>query len=123
MLRSGVRIFLYEDRLLHAKHVSVDGDLATIGSSNVDIRSFTLNAEANLIHYAPYQVRRLNTLQVRYFSGSRELLAIDCARRSLHRTLDETLTLLISQLLSFERFPAHNARHTAAQGKSGAVRA
>ena len=99
MLRSGVRIFLYEDRLLHAKHVSVDGDLATIGSSNVDIRSFTLNAEANLILYAPDQVRRLNTLQERYFSGSRELLAKDWASRPFPRKIAENLARLISPLL------------------------
>ncbi|MFD2427792.1 cardiolipin synthase [Sphingobium scionense] len=99
MLRSGVRIFLYEDRLLHAKHVSVDGDLATIGSSNVDIRSFTLNAEANLILYAPDQVCRLNTLQERYFSGSRELLAKDWASRPFHRKIAENLARLISPLL------------------------
>src|SRR3546814_11203705 len=95
MLRSGVRIFLYEDRLLHAKHVSVDGDLATIGSSNVDIRSFTLNAEANLILYAPDQVRRLNTLQERYFSGSRELLEKDWASRPFHRKIAANLARLI----------------------------
>jgi cardiolipin synthase len=99
MLRSGVRIFLYEDRLLHAKHVSIDDDLAAIGSSNADIRSFTLNAEANLILYAPDQVRRLYVLQERYFAGSRELSAEDWTQRPFHRKIAENLARLISPLL------------------------
>lgn len=99
MLRSGVRVFLYEDRLLHAKHVSIDDDLATIGSSNVDIRSFTLNAEANLIVYSVDQVRRINRLHERYFEGSRELTAETWAKRPFYRKIAENLARLISPLL------------------------
>jgi phosphatidylserine/phosphatidylglycerophosphate/cardiolipin synthase-like enzyme len=35
----------------HAKHVSIDGVLALIGSSNMDIRSFVLDAEVSLAIY------------------------------------------------------------------------
>jgi cardiolipin synthase len=48
LLQAGVRIFEYRAALLHAKTMVVDGRWATIGSTNVDARSFALNAELNL---------------------------------------------------------------------------
>ena len=35
--------------ILHAKHLSIDDDVAVIGSSNMDIRSFNLNFEISLL--------------------------------------------------------------------------
>src|SRR6476469_4366662 len=49
LLGAGVRIHLFRDELLHAKHVTVDGEIVLIGSSNVDVRSFLLNAEVTLV--------------------------------------------------------------------------
>lgn len=46
---AGVRIFEYCQRPLHGKVAIVDGHWATIGSSNLDPLSLTLNLEANLI--------------------------------------------------------------------------
>ena len=51
LLESGVRIHLYKERFLHAKHMSIDSDIALIGSSNMDIRSFQLNNEISLLLY------------------------------------------------------------------------
>ena len=48
LLAAGVRIHLFRDKLLHAKHLTIDGELVLIGSSNVDVRSFLLNAEVSL---------------------------------------------------------------------------
>jgi cardiolipin synthase len=49
LLRAGVRIFERQDALLHAKTAVIDGVWATVGSSNMDWRSFLHNAEANVI--------------------------------------------------------------------------
>ena len=49
LLKAGVEIFRYKDRVLHAKTVVIDNDWATVGSTNMDILSFFLNREANLI--------------------------------------------------------------------------
>ena len=47
LLKAGVRIFLYPaPYILHAKHFSIDDKIAVIGSSNMDIRSFSLNSES-----------------------------------------------------------------------------
>ena len=48
LLENGVRIFEYLPRLLHSKNTVVDGNYATVGTSNIDYRSFFLNYELNL---------------------------------------------------------------------------
>ncbi len=50
LLEAGVRIFLYPaPTILHSKHFSIDDDVAVIGSSNMDMRSFTLNYEISVM--------------------------------------------------------------------------
>lgn len=49
LLASGVRLFEYQAATLHAKTVVVDSYASVIGSSNLDFRSFWLNAECNLL--------------------------------------------------------------------------
>ena len=53
LLRAGVRIYEYRPRVLHAKTLSVDGEWAVIGTSNIDYRSFFLNYEVNLVARDP----------------------------------------------------------------------
>lgn len=47
LLRGGVRIYEYRDRPLHGKVALVDDEWATVGSSNLDPLSLSLNLEAN----------------------------------------------------------------------------
>jgi cardiolipin synthase len=47
LLQAGVRIFEYEHGFVHAKTMVVDEWVATIGSANMDMRSFNLNFELN----------------------------------------------------------------------------
>ena len=50
LLEAGVRIHLYPaPAVLHSKHFSIDDDVAVIGSSNMDMRSFALNHEVSLM--------------------------------------------------------------------------
>jgi cardiolipin synthase len=49
MLDGGVRIFEYQAEVLHAKTVVADEYVSAIGSSNLDFRSFHLNAECNVL--------------------------------------------------------------------------
>jgi len=48
LLLGGVEVFEYKAALMHAKTIVVDGVWATIGSTNIDNRSFALNQEINL---------------------------------------------------------------------------
>ncbi|TYR79328.1 cardiolipin synthase [Priestia megaterium] len=47
LLRCGIEIYSYKKGFLHQKVVIIDGDLASIGTANVDMRSFHLNFEVN----------------------------------------------------------------------------
>ena len=50
LLEAGVRIHLYPaPAVLHSKHFSIDDDVAVIGSSNMDMRSFALNYEVSMM--------------------------------------------------------------------------
>jgi cardiolipin synthase len=51
LLLGGIEIFEYQAGLMHAKTMIVDGVWATVGSTNLDNRSFALNEEINLVVY------------------------------------------------------------------------
>lgn len=51
LLEAGIQIYEYRAALLHAKTMVIDGTWATIGSTNMDNRSFALNDEVNLVAY------------------------------------------------------------------------
>lgn len=51
LIKEGAKIYIYENGFLHAKTLSVDGEVCTVGSCNFDIRSFRLNFESNAFIY------------------------------------------------------------------------
>ena len=51
LLEAGVKIYLYPDGFLHGKVIISDDELATIGTANLDIRSFEENYEVNVLIY------------------------------------------------------------------------
>jgi cardiolipin synthase len=99
LLAAGVQIHLYEPRFLHAKHLTVDDDIALLGSTNMDIRSFALNAEINLLIYDPEVVRQLQVVQERYFAHSQLLTAEEWNRRSLPQKVLQNSARLADALL------------------------
>jgi cardiolipin synthase len=80
LLEDRVNVHLYKPRFLHAKHLTIDNELAVVGSTNIDIRSFALNAEINLVIYDPDVVSALRVVQEKYISNS-DLLTIDLWRQ------------------------------------------
>lgn len=49
LLRKGVKIYEYLPRILHAKTVVIDGSWSSVGTANIDYRSFFLNYELSLV--------------------------------------------------------------------------
>jgi cardiolipin synthase A/B len=99
LLEAGVEIHLYRQRFLHAKHLTIDDDIALIGSTNMDIRSFALNAEINLLIYDSAIVRQLRAVQQRYFADSLSLKPADWSKRPLPaRVVQNTARLMDSFL-------------------------
>ncbi|WP_425485438.1 cardiolipin synthase [Arthrobacter wenxiniae] len=74
LLKAGVKIFLYPKPLvLHAKHFTVDADVAVIGSSNMDMRSFSLNLEVSVMMIDADVVQDMHGVEEQYRAVSREL--------------------------------------------------
>jgi cardiolipin synthase len=59
MARAGVQVLLYQGAYFHAKTVCVDSIVCSIGSANMDIRSFSINYETNLVIYDERVTREL----------------------------------------------------------------
>jgi cardiolipin synthase len=60
LLEVGVRIWQYQPTMLHAKVITIDGLVASVGSANFDNRSLRTNDEANLVVFDPEVVRTLD---------------------------------------------------------------
>jgi cardiolipin synthase len=74
LLRAGVRIWQYPAPfILHAKHFTVDEDVAVIGSSNMDMRSFGLNMEVSLMVSGRSFSDEMRRVEDHYRAISREL--------------------------------------------------
>lgn len=83
LLEAGVRIWLYPKPLvLHAKHFSIDDDIAVVGTSNMDMRSFALNYEMSLMVPDRGVVERIRHVEDAYRTASRELMLDEWLRRS-----------------------------------------
>lgn len=81
MLRAGIRVFEYRKSFLHAKVAVIDGEWATVGSSNIDPFSLLLAREANLVvRDAAFAGDLRQRLQMALQAGAVELHAGDLAR-------------------------------------------
>lgn len=99
LLTAGVHVHLYRPHFLHAKHLSVDDSIALLGSTNLDIRSFALNAEVSLILYDRDAVQRLRAVQERCLADSDELDLASWQQRPLAQRVLQNLARLADSLL------------------------
>ena len=58
---SGVRLFFDSKRMIHAKHVLIDEQLALSGSANLDLRSLYYNYEMAVLCYSPHTISAVAT--------------------------------------------------------------
>lgn len=99
LLDAGVRIYLHQRGLLHSKTMTVDDSFALLGSSNLDIRSFYLNFELNVLMYGPQITKELRFAQSRYISESVPVDAAVWRRRPVWKRYTEHAAALLSPLL------------------------
>jgi cardiolipin synthase len=99
MLRAGVSIRRHRGSFLHAKHMSVDDDVALIGSSNFDIRSFALNAEVSVLICDRGVVADLRRVQESYLADCDLVTREERAKTPLARRALENLARLTDSLL------------------------
>jgi len=98
MLDAGVEIFRYKaPTLLHSKYILID-DVALVGTSNVDIRSFELNHELTVIFYSTVVTKRLRAITNEYLKRAKQLKASTWRKRSAGKRLLDNLARLTSSL-------------------------
>ena len=99
LLKAGVHIYRYQAPvILHSKSISIDDDIAVIGSSNMDIRSFQLNLEVTLVCYGTQVVTDLRKIEAEYLRCSHPLSLEHWQSRSLLTKLFDNLARLTSAL-------------------------
>jgi cardiolipin synthase A/B len=100
LLRAGVKIYLYRaPTVLHAKHLSIDDDVAIIGSSNMDIRSLSLHMELMVLVQSEEFVRDIRKVEDDYRALSRQLILEEWVQRPRRDRLFDNLMRLTSSLM------------------------
>jgi cardiolipin synthase len=99
LLASGVKIALYRPHFLHAKHLSVDEDIALVGSINLDIRSFALNAEIGLLCYDRGVVARMREVEAAYLADAERIDHASWSKRPAWKRSREGIARLADSLM------------------------
>ncbi|CAI7624750.1 unnamed protein product [Penicillium discolor] len=99
LLRAGVRIWMYrKPYILHTKSLTIDDEVAVIGSSNMDMRSFGLNLEVSMLVRGEEFVAEMREVEDKYRSLSRELTLEEWLQQPLRSTVLDNLARLTSAL-------------------------
>ncbi len=99
LLEAGVKIYEYQRGFMHSKIVIVDGQLASIGTSNMDMRSFHLNFEVNAFLYRTESTRKLVKEYVNDLKHAKKLELESFQKRHIGYRLLESTSRLMSPLL------------------------
>lgn len=99
LLKRGVKIWEYERTLLHQKVIVIDGQWASVGSTNFDDRSFQLNDEINVGFLDPQLAAQLRAAFVADAQHAKQRQFDEWSDRSLwHKAVDGVAYLGRSQL-------------------------
>jgi cardiolipin synthase len=96
---AGVKIYLYQAGYFHAKTLNIDSAICTIGTANMDIRSFSLNYEANAVIYDEEKAQELEQDFLEDLKHCIEWRVEEYEKRSVFLRLRDSLARLASPLL------------------------
>ena len=99
IIKNGGRVFIYDAGFLHAKTMTVDGQVATVGSTNFDNRSFRLNFEANAFIYDENVTKKLDTIFEKDIESCHELTWELYCQRSRWIKIKEAISRLLTAIL------------------------
>jgi cardiolipin synthase len=99
LLDAGVKLYERRDALLHAKTAVIDGVWSTVGSSNMDWRSFALNYELNAVVLGAEFGAQMETLFAQDVAQSTRIDSAAWADRSVHDRFMESFARLFERWL------------------------
>lgn len=94
LLESGIQIYVRKDAILHAKTALIDGVWATVGSTNLDWRSFLHNQEVNAVVLGANFGQRMRASFDADLAASEQLTLEKWRQRSLGQRLKESFSRL-----------------------------
>lgn len=99
LLAAGVHVHEYVGAMLHTKAMIVDGSFATVGTANLDVRSFRLNFELIAVLYGPDVVAQLQRIFEEDLARTEEVSLAAWRKRSALTRIKEGTGRLFSPLL------------------------
>ncbi len=99
LLEAGVRFYTYERGFLHSKVIIMDDLVSTVGTANLDIRSFKLNFEINAFLYDKDINQQLAERFIRDLDNCREITMETYKSRSRIIKIKESISRLLSPIL------------------------
>lgn len=99
LLEAGVNIYQYDNGFLHSKTVVIDDEIASVGTTNMDHRSFTLNFEVNAFIYDVDVAHQLKTAFIEDMKVSYKLTQELYNQRGLIIKFKEGISQLLSPIL------------------------
>lgn len=99
LLKAGAKVYIYENGFLHTKQIVVDDELSTVGTANIDVRSFKLNFEINAFIYDREKSHELAELFEQDMLLSTELTYEMYLERSRMIKIKESISRLLSPIL------------------------
>lgn len=98
-LKAGIKVYLYNPGMLHAKAMIIDDNLVTAGSTNFDFRSFENNFECNLFIYDNDVNRRMREIFFADMGQCTKLTYATWHRRPVLQRGMESIVRLVSPIL------------------------
>jgi cardiolipin synthase len=95
---AGVKIYEYKPGLLHAKTLTLDGEISLIGSANMDRRSFELNYENNILLFDPALTNDIRERQLEYIRDSNLIERDDVEKWSVLTILKNNAIAILGPL-------------------------
>jgi cardiolipin synthase len=99
LLTAGVKTYTYEPGFLHAKTIVIDGKIASVGTANIDVRSFKLNFEVNAFIYDTQISRELKNVFEKDIKCCKEITEEIYKERSRKIRFKESISRLLSPIL------------------------
>lgn len=99
LMEANVRVYFYQNNFLHSKAIVVDNQISTIGSANMDIRSYEQNFELNVFIYDQDTAKQLKRFFKKDLKLCRELKLNSWKKRKKSKKIAESLARLFSPIL------------------------
>mgnify|MGYP000687244083 FL=1 len=99
LLNAGAKVYLYQNGFIHAKTIVADGKVCTIGTANMDMRSYSLNFEVNAFIYDDRVANNLETQFFKDIEDCKVMTKEEYDKRSITLRIRESIIRLISPIL------------------------